>query len=291
MGGVMVKLPTSAGENMQTILIALNGCDFAHLQSLTLRFCSKHEPPPWTMDTSPLMNLLSQNPSLRYVSLELPTRAATVTEGLGRLPQLNTLVTRRWKDSENTNTVTVGAPGSLDGLFPSLCNISSDYVPTAWRILSYAPTHLITSLDFTSSSVEVHELLDRIQPCSSLKSLNIGPRTEYPPPGGGLRQITLSFKPILGCTAMENFRIFTQRVVPANDDDLAVISAAWKSLTTFSWFSTPRPMPQATMTELKSLSANCRKLQRLFIPMQVGPELVIYRPYRPFCDGIMLDVR
>ncbi|KAG8982886.1 hypothetical protein FRB94_003364 [Tulasnella sp. JGI-2019a] len=45
------------------------------------------------------------------------------------------------------------------------------------------------------------------------------------------------------------------------------------------------------MAGLKALSAKCRKLQKLRVPLKVGPELAIHRPYPPFCDGLTLDVR
>ncbi|KAG9003102.1 hypothetical protein FRB94_003363 [Tulasnella sp. JGI-2019a] len=135
---------------MQNIFNALSSCDFVHLQSLTLRFCSQHAPPPWTMDPVLVMNLLRQNPSLRYVNLELPIPAATITEGLGLLSQLDTLVTRRWKDSENTRSRTgaVNIPESPEVLFPSLCNINSDCMPTLLRTVLYPSSlhHLATDL-------------------------------------------------------------------------------------------------------------------------------------------------
>ncbi|KAG8988134.1 hypothetical protein FRB93_004289 [Tulasnella sp. JGI-2019a] len=275
----------------------LNGCGLVCLQSLTLGFGSPHPPRPCTMDPATLINFLNQNPSLKYVALELPILATTVMQGLGRLSRLDTLIMQRWKDPDNTGTEAMDTPESYGCLFPSLRHISSDRISTFRHLLSYTSAHHITSLQISVSSyTAAQELFGKIQQCTSLKSLSITPQifpmpsttptvTRYPWP----LDTALSFDPILACKAMESFQLYALDIIPPSDTDLMSISEAWANLSTFTW-SLSSFYPRATMIGLSALSANCRKLRKLCVPLQVGPELLDLTIYERFCDGIKVDV-
>ncbi|KAG8996945.1 hypothetical protein FRB94_007965 [Tulasnella sp. JGI-2019a] len=285
-------------DAMEETLIMLCACDLVCLQSLTIS--TGEYSPPSLMDPTPLMNFLRRNVSLKRVILELPVPAGAVMEVLSHISQLQALGVRWWRDSSNTEseaaTGTMIVPESL-GSLRSLHRIACDKVSTLRHILAYASVCLLTSLQIeVHSSAVAQELFGVIQSCSSLKSLQITPprgcgRFVWPrfAEMGSPLDAKLSFDSVLACTAMESFRIHAKGILPPNDIDLWSISTAWTNLSTFAWSSWSVYTPRATLTGLSALSTNCRKLQRVGVPIMVNPELPIHTPYQPFCDGIMVD--
>ncbi|KAG9022138.1 hypothetical protein FRB95_000689 [Tulasnella sp. JGI-2019a] len=284
------RLPDYAESDMNSAISALSGRHCVKLENLSISFGSVHKQPSWTMDPTALLDVLRQNPSLKTVTLRLSIPAVTVIEELGDLSRLERLEMRWWKDPGDTGTTGDGTT-SME-LFPSLRNIQSGKLSTFRRILSYMSTHLITWLKITVSSFsETQELFNMIQPCSALKSIHIMPIVPLAPTISDPLDLTLSFQPILKCKAMENFFIHTLNTVPPSDSDLTSLAVAWPKLSTFTWSSLSRYGPQATLEGLKTLSANCRSLRKLDIPIQVPPELPKQTPHAPFCDGVTVDIR
>ncbi|KAG9005125.1 hypothetical protein FRB94_001817 [Tulasnella sp. JGI-2019a] len=93
-GTEVCKLPDYAESNMNSAISAISEHHFVELENLSITFGTIHKQPSWTMDTTALLDVLRQNPSLKTVTLRLPIPGVAVLEELSHLPRLERLQIR-----------------------------------------------------------------------------------------------------------------------------------------------------------------------------------------------------
>ncbi|KAG9028099.1 hypothetical protein FRB95_006863 [Tulasnella sp. JGI-2019a] len=95
-GTEVCKLPDYAESNMNSAISAISEHHFVELENLSITFGTIHKQPSWTMDTTALLDVLRQNPSLKTVTLRLPIPGVAVLEELSHLPRLERLQIRKF---------------------------------------------------------------------------------------------------------------------------------------------------------------------------------------------------